>query len=191
MHPQPLMIPFKWRLAWRPFVVAASLLLTIALSSGTTWYITASGRETDLADQLVASYARSMLTDHVTDMPSSDQHTVKPWLDSKLDIAPPVFDLTERGFPLVGGRVDYIDHRPVAAMVYKRGLHFIDVFVWPGNEVATPAVMPSSVRGYNLRGWSAGEFTFWAVSDADRGQLEKLEQRVRGAASSTTAPTDD
>lgn len=179
---------FRPRRVWRPLALAASLLLTISLASGTTWFVTESRQQTAFADELVASYARSRLTDHVTDIPSSDQHTVRPWLAARLDIAPPVFDFADRGFPLLGGRLDYVNHKVVGVTVYKRGLHVINVFSWPVNQpFALPATTPASLRGYNLRSWTAGGFTFWAVSDADPKQLEKLEARFCAALPTRTS----
>src|SRR5579883_3053808 len=104
---------------WRPLALAASFVLAVVLSSGTTWYVTASGRQDQLAAEVLASHVRSMQAQHLTDVLSSNQHTVKPWFDGKLDLSPPVVDLTDQGFPLVGGRLDYIDNHPVAALVYR------------------------------------------------------------------------
>src|SRR5258707_5628176 len=126
MGMQPRAVPFRLVPSRRPLAaLAASLLLAVVLSSGTTWYIAAAGRQGGLAEQAVASHARSLLADHLIDVASSDQHTVKPWLGSRLDLSPPVVDLTDKGFPLLGARLDYLDQRQVAALVYKRGLHFI------------------------------------------------------------------
>jgi anti-sigma factor RsiW len=129
-----------------------------------------------LATELIASHVRSLMASHLTDVASSDQHTVKPWLDTKLDFAPPVFDLTNDGFPLIGGRLDYIENRPVAALVYQRRKHFINLFIWPAESVITVANKTISRQGYQLVQWIDGDFNYWAVSDVSDGDLEAFRQ---------------
>jgi mycothiol system anti-sigma-R factor len=129
-----------------------------------------------LATQLIASHVRSLMATHLTDVASSDQHTVKPWLDTKLDFAPPVFDLTNDGFPLVGGRLDYIENRPVAALVYQRRKHFINLFIWPAESVMTVANKTLSHQGYQLVHWIGGDFNYWAVSDVSESDLQLFKQ---------------
>jgi anti-sigma factor RsiW len=167
---------------WRSLAVAASLLLAMGLSSGVTWFFAATERQESLAQQVVASHVRSMLGgDHLTDVASSDQHTVKPWFGGKLDLSPPVVDLTSQGFPLVGGRLDYLDRRPVAALVYRHSQHVINLFVWPEQTAALPVAAPSSLQGYHLRQWRQGDLTFWAVSDVNPADLENFERILQAA----------
>ncbi len=125
------------------------------------------GREAPM-DELVAGHVRALQPGHLTDVLSTDQHTVKPWFDGRLDFAPPVKDLAAQGFPLVGGRLDYIGNRAVAALVYRRDRHPIDLFVWPGTEPGPGARVR---QGYNVEGWTEGGMVFRAVSDLDAADL--------------------
>jgi anti-sigma factor RsiW len=133
-----------------------------------------------LSEELVTDHIRSLQADHLTDVASTDQHTVKPWFDGRLDFSPDVRDLAEQGFPLAGGRLDYAGDRAVAALVYKRRQHVINLFVWPaaGGDAApvvgTAPVVEPARRGYNVIRWTRSGFAHAAVSDLNAGELREL-----------------
>jgi anti-sigma factor RsiW len=129
-----------------------------------------------LTEQLVAGHVRALQPGHLEDVASTDQHTVKPWFDGRIDFAPPVKDLGAAGFPLTGGRLDYIAGRPVAALVYQHDKHIIDMFVWPTAGSVVPTLEPAERNGYNVMHWSQNGMQFWAVSDLERSQLSDFAQ---------------
>jgi anti-sigma factor RsiW len=127
-----------------------------------------------IADELVASHVRSLLAAHLVDVVTSDRHVVKPWFAGKVAFAPPVVELAQQGFPLVGGRLDYLHGRVVASVVYRRRQHVINVFVWPVDPHEGPLAAPAQRDGYNVVGWKQGGLEFWAVSDVDPSELALL-----------------
>jgi anti-sigma factor RsiW len=124
--------------------------------------------------QLVASHVRSLLADHLTDVATSNQHVVRPWFNGKVDVAPPVPELADQGFPLVGGRLDYIDGRVTPAIVYKRRLHTVNLFVWPAEGQGLAPGRTARRDGYSLVEWTAGGLRFAAVSDIDMADLQQF-----------------
>jgi anti-sigma factor RsiW len=170
----------KGGLRWWPkpawFSWAAATVLATLVITSTLLYFPWRANDHLLAQELVSSHVRSMMADHITDVPSSDQHTVKPWFDGKLDFAPPVVDLGPEGFVLVGGRLDYVADRPVAALVYKRRQHVINLFVLPDEDPSSVKMRSLDRQGYNLVGWSRSGMTFWAVSDLNSDELRQFSQ---------------
>ena len=127
-----------------------------------------------LLAELTDSHIRSLAGTHLTDVVSSDQHTVRPWFEGKIDFAPPVEELSSQGFPLVGGRVEYISGHPVAALVYERRKHFINLFVWPDERPSSEMKTETPQRGYNVAHWRAGGMSFWAISEVATAELQKF-----------------
>jgi anti-sigma factor RsiW len=132
-----------------------------------------------LAEEVVANHARSLLAEHLTDKASANGHVVKPWLDERLDYAAPVADLAEHGFPLVGGRLDYLDKQRVAALVYKRHDHSINLFVWPASGEPDSAPRPATRRGYHLLAWTQSGFNYRAISDLNEAELLEFARLLR------------
>jgi anti-sigma factor RsiW len=159
-----------------PWAAAAVLVLAVGAA---TWLRPRPGADAALSDLVVASHVRSLMAAHLLDVASSDRHTVKPWFAGRIDFAPTVVDLAADGFPLAGGRLDYLDGRPVAALVYQRHGHTINVFVWP-SAGQTP-VTASDSRGFHLSHWTAGGMTYWAISDVARSDLDDFVTRLAAA----------
>lgn len=132
-----------------------------------------------LTEEAVASHVRSMMANHLADVASSDQHTVKPWFDGKIDFAPPIVDLAAQGFPLVGGRLDYLQNRPVAAAIYRRQKHLINLFVWPAADNRNRRKKVSAARGYNVISWEASGMIYCAVSDLNAAELREFTDLLK------------
>jgi anti-sigma factor RsiW len=166
---------FSWRLASGIGRQVAALAACCGLSVLLTWWYLTSATQTDrLEQELLAAHMRSLLQDNPFQVASSDTHTVKPWFAGKVDFAPEVRDLAAEGYPLLGGRLDYVHERRVGALVYKRRLHIINVFMWraPAGEDVAP--VSATKNGYNLITWSKSGVAYWAVSDLDAAELRRL-----------------
>jgi anti-sigma factor RsiW len=172
-----------FEMPWNWLALAAAIAVAAIVASSFLPRLTQPGADQFLATQLIASHIRSLMADHLTDVASSDQHTVKPWLDVKLDFAAPVVDLSGDGFPLIGGRLDYLDNHSAAALVYQRRKHFINLFIWPTTPADSKEQKVVEREGYHLVHWADGDFTYWAVSDVNIIDLEtfkrSFEQQVR------------
>ena len=139
-----------------------------------------------LAREVISSHVRSLMASHLADVPSSDQHTVKPWFAGKLNFSPPVEDLAKQGFSLIGGRLDYVDNRPVAALIYQRQKHFINLFIWPSESDSDVGTKTVSRQGYNLSHWTKSGMTYWAASDLNNVELQQFVQLVQNQNSPTS-----
>jgi mycothiol system anti-sigma-R factor len=163
-------------IAWNWVAIAASVLLCASLGWNFA-LLRSRGPGNDLiAQEVLSSHVRSLIGTHLVDVPSSDQHTVRPWFNGKLDFSPEVKDFASQGFPLVGGRIDYLGNRPVAALIYQRRQHFINLFTWP--SASSPEAGPNDVKrsGYNMLHWTRDGMNYWAVSDIQRSELDQFAQ---------------
>jgi anti-sigma factor RsiW len=165
------------RRPWRWLATAAALLM-LALGGWGLLRTQVPSRHDLLAREVVASHIRSLMAEHLTDVRSGDRHTVRPWLSRKLDFAPAVPDLDEQSFPLVGGRLDYVAGRPVAALVYRRRQHVINLLTWP--EDAEAPLRTEMRQGYHLCRWARAGMRSWAVSDLNAEELAEFA-RLLGA----------
>jgi anti-sigma factor RsiW len=163
----------SWRGWWSPRLSnAASFGVGAACAAVLAFLLIMPAMPPGLSEQVVAGHVRALQPGHLQDVASEDRHTVKPWFDGKLDFAPPVKDLAAARFPLAGGRLDYLGGRPVAALIYQRDKHVIDLFVWPGSGDAPPQT--AERQGYNIVHWSQDGMNFWAVSDVEMAQLKEF-----------------
>ena len=171
---------FGWR--WLPVGVALACVLLMAL---VIWQAVPGLRPSGddlLAQEMVSNHVRSLqLESHRTDVISSDQHTVKPWFDGKLDFAPPVKDFSSQGFPLLGGRLEYLNNRAVAALIYQRQKHFINLYIWPAEKSSTTSEVATKRQGYNLLHWTNSGMTYWAISDLNGVELHEFARLVQEA----------
>jgi anti-sigma factor RsiW len=160
---------------------AAGTALSAALAASLVLTVFRNDQDQAIANDVVSAHIRSLQVGHLMDVETSDQHTVKPWFDGKVDVAPPVIDLTAQGFTLLGGRLDYIDGEPVASVVYQRRKHIINLFVAQRLGAEHAAATARTVQGYNVRHWSDGGLDFWAVSDLDPEELGEFVQKISAA----------
>jgi anti-sigma factor RsiW len=161
----------QWMRLFFP-VAASAVVVVIAIS-----FLPSADKH--VTEEAVSGHVRSLMANHLTDVASSDQHTVKPWFEGKVDFAPPVTDLVQQGFRLLGGRLDYLHGRPVAAEVYQRNKHVINLFVWPatGNRNTTKKL--SVDKGYNVISWEASGMSYSAVSDLNAVELREFAELLK------------
>ncbi len=161
---------------WRRWLVSAAAVAAFVIIAAMLVLPSGNNR---LTEEVVASHVRSMMANHLTDVASSDQHTVKPWFDGKVDFAPPIVDLTAQGFPLLGGRLDYLQSRPVAAAVYQRHKHVINLFIWPAAGNHSTRKKPGVAKGYNVLSWDASGMSYCAVSDLNPTELREFADLLK------------
>ena len=170
-----------WSRWVRPVLMAAGLVLAAALGSGTTLLARRQAQPPSIEAQVLASHLRSLMPNHLTDVASNDQHNVKPWFNGRLDYSPTVPRFDDQGYPLIGGRIDYVGGRPVAVVVYGRRQHLINVFSWPAAG-ADVSLTESASNGYTMYRWRSGGIEQWVVSDVNATELKSFAEMVeRGA----------
>jgi anti-sigma factor RsiW len=167
--------------ARRLFTWAAAAMLIVSIGGSIALVRSSAARGSAVVDEVVNAHVRSLLADHLFDVESTDQHTVKPWFLGKLDFAPPVVDLASSGFPLAGGRLEYFAGRQVAALVYQRQKHTINLFVSPDRDDALAAIDARSIRGFHVHHWTHGGMSFWAVSDLNDVELSAFVRMLQAS----------
>jgi anti-sigma factor RsiW len=159
---------------WVLFATGAACALIML--GAVLFQTTRASRSNTLVDEVIANHVRSLLATHLVDVASSDQHTVKPWFDGKIDFAPEVRDLSRDGFPLIGGRLDYLNGKTVVALVYHRNKHPINVFIMPATTGRDTLPSATIRRGYNVLSWTHNEMKYWAVSDLNEAELRRFTE---------------
>jgi anti-sigma factor RsiW len=165
--------PRSWNWNWLTTLLSGATAGLAALLAVT---LTRPASQPPLAGEIVSSHVRSLMANHMLDVVSTDQHTVKPWFNGKLDFSPPVKNLGEQGFSLLGGRLDYLEGRGVAALVFQRGRHQINLFIWPAKEKPSTPASITAIQGYNVIHWAEAGMAFWAVSDLNEKELMEFAQ---------------
>lgn len=174
-------------IVWRWMAMAASLAF-IAVALWTLLRTPGVSQEKLLAQEVRASHVRSLMGTHLMDVESTDQHTVKPWFDGKLDFAPDVRDFKADSFPLIGGRLDYLADRPVAALVYRHDKHFINLFIWPAPNETDRGETELVEKGYSIIHWVRAGINYWAISDTSDQTLRRFVDLYRGQRAAATMP---
>jgi len=169
--------------SWRTFFSGLTLGTALSAAVAATIVVAVIRNDPDqrIADEVVSAHVRSLQAGHLTDVLTSDQHTVKPWFNGKLDVAPPVVDLTAQGFTLIGGRLDYVDARPIGAIVYRRRQHVINLFVAQTASTERKAAKIETIQGFNIRRWSERGLNYWAVSDLAADELAEFGDKFEAA----------
>jgi anti-sigma factor RsiW len=167
------------RISWPLLAVAASLLLAGIFVDRLVRFTARPAPESLIAQEVLDSHLRSLMPGHLADVPSSDRHTVKPWFAGKLDFSPPVADFAAQGFPLTGGRLDSVNGRTVAVLIYQRHQHVINAYVWPAAGSPNSSVIATSLQGYNILHWTKSGMEWWLASDLNTQELESLARFIQ------------
>ncbi|MDE2068965.1 MAG: anti-sigma factor [Bradyrhizobium sp.] len=181
--PQPKPAPSR-RSVLRGFAMGSAVSALAA--TGLVAIVLRNDDEQRIESEVVSAHLRSLQAGHLTDVISTDQHTVKPWFNGKLDVSPPVVDLTAQGFTLIGGRLDYLDARAVGAVVYRRRQHIINLFVAQTASTKRKAARMENLQGFNVRRWSEQGMNFWAVSDIGPDELNEFGAKFEAALGSSS-----
>ena len=180
--PQPLVtraLAPNRRSVLRGFAMGSGLSALAA--TGLIAIVVRNDSEQRVLSEVVTAHLRSLQAGHLIDVVSTDQHTVKPWFNGKLDVSPPVVDLTAQGFTLIGGRLDYVDARSIGAVVYRRRQHIINLFVAQTANTERRAAKMETMQGFNVRRWSQQGMNFWAVSDIAPDELTEFGEKFEAA----------
>ena len=169
---------FKWLTERKRQIAYAAALVVVSFVLASTWFALSSNKDHALVAEAISNHFRSLLATHPVDCASSDQHKVEPWFNGKLGYSPPVPDLTQAGYTLLGGRVDILEQRPVAAIVYQHGKNVINLFVWPAKNRKID-LDTQSEHGYRFCGWNSAGLNFFCISEMSAADLETFEDEVR------------
>jgi anti-sigma factor RsiW len=164
---------------WSMLALAAGLLIAGVFADRLVQFGSRSRSENLVAQEVLDSHLRSLMPGHLSDVQSSDRHTVKPWFNGKLDFSPPVADFAEQGFPLIGGRLDSVEGRTVAVLVYQRRQHLINLYVWPSPNSSDSGTSMTAHQGYSMIHWTRAGTAWWLASDVNAADLETLAGLLR------------
>jgi anti-sigma factor RsiW len=168
----------KWLAERGPRLAYAAVLVVLSCALAWSWFSRFPSKDKGLVAEAISNHSRSLLVSHLVDFASGDPHMVGPWFNGKLDYSPPVPDLTQAGYTLVGGRVDVLEQRAVAAIVYQRGKQVINLFIWPSADQKIEMDVQSE-HGYQFCGWNKGRLNFFCISGIGAADLEAFEDEVR------------
>jgi anti-sigma factor RsiW len=169
---------FTWLVGPGRRLAYAAVLVVLSSALAWSWFSRSPSKDKGLIAEAISNHSRSLMVSHLVDFASSDQHLVRPWFNGKLDYSPPVPDLTQAGYTLIGGRVDILEQRSVAAIVYQRGKQVINLFIWPTTDRKIEMEVESE-RGYHFCGWNTARLNFFCISGMSAADLEAFEDEVR------------